>query len=118
MALTMDRDGRIGLVAVYTGDTYPDPDRQLADLIATLRAQVAMHGLESAATAHRTRAMLPDGADPIDTVCVQFETRAAKPLRIYFPYRIKKKLRGPSELTLLEPVTTAGTHAVFPPPGT
>ena len=52
MALTMDAAGRIGMIAVYTGDTYPDPDNQLADLQATLKKQVALHRLDAAATAH------------------------------------------------------------------
>jgi hypothetical protein len=113
MALTMDRTGRIGMIAVYTGDTYPDPDNHLADLIATVKAQAALHELESTATAHYEQVVLAPHAPPLDAVCVQFETRRAAPLRVYFPYTIKKKLSGPSELTPLEPVTTAGTHAVF-----
>jgi hypothetical protein len=115
MALTMDDAGRIGVIAVYTGDTFPDPDNHLADLMSTVKAQVAMHGLESAALAHRESARFPNDPDSFDSVCVHFETRNAKPLRIYFPYRIKKKLRGRSEITLLAPVTTAGTHVVFEP---
>jgi hypothetical protein len=113
MALTMDAAGRIGSVAVYTGDTFPDPDNHLADLLATVKRQVARHGLESAVTAHYERVVLPPETTAFDTVCVQYETRRAKPLRIYFPYRIKKKLSGRSEITPLEPVTTPGTHAVF-----
>ncbi len=117
MALTMDAQGRIGTIAVYTGDTYPDPDNHLADLRATVRRQVTMHALEGAAIAHYERIALAPGAAAIDTVCVQYEARRAAPLRIYFPYRIAKKLSGPSLLTPLDPVTTAGTHAVFPPRG-
>jgi len=113
MALTMDESGRIGLIAVYTGDAFPDPDNHLADLMATVKAQVALHALESAATAHYERVVFPHEAAPLDAVCVQYETRNAKPLRIYFPYRIKKKLSGRSEITRLPPITTAGTHVVF-----
>ncbi len=113
MALTMDAAGRIGMIAVYTGDTYPDPDNHLADLTSTVKAQVALHALESAATAHHERVRLPDEPAAIDTVCVRYETRRAKPLRVYFPYHIKKKLSGPSEITRLAPVTTDGTHAFF-----
>jgi hypothetical protein len=115
MALTMDDAGRIGMIAVYTGDSFPDPDNHLADLMATVKAQVALHALESAATAHYERIVLPADTTALDTVCVQYETRSAKPLRVYFPYRIKKKLSGPSEITHLPPVTMRGTHAVFPP---
>lgn len=114
MALTMDDAGRIGMIAVYTGDTYPDPDNHLADLTATVKAQVTLHALESAATAHHERLVLPDHTAALDTVCVQYETRRAKPLRVYFPYHIKKKLSGPSEITRLAPITTDGTHALFP----
>jgi hypothetical protein len=117
MALTMDAEGRIGRIAVYTGDTYPDPDNALADLRATVKRQVTLHALEGAATAHYERIALEPGADAVDTVCVQYEARRAAPLRIYFPYRIAKKLSGSSPLTPLAPVTTAGTHAVFPPRG-
>jgi hypothetical protein len=113
MALTMDDAGRIGMIAVYTGDTYPHPDNHLADLTATVKAQITLRALESAATAHHERVTLPDGTAPLDAVCVQYETRRAKPLRVYFPYRIKKKLSGPSEITRLTPVTTDGPHALF-----
>jgi hypothetical protein len=113
MALTMDTAGRIGMIAVYTGDTFPDPDNHLSDLRATVKQQVAMHALESAATAHYERAVLPHTAGALDTVCVQYEARSAKPLRIYFPYRINKKLSGPSQITRLTPVTIPGTHVVF-----
>jgi hypothetical protein len=117
MALTMDAAGRIGMIAVYTGDTYPDPDNHLADLQATLKKQVALHRLDAAATAHHAAAVLEPGTAPVETVCVQYETRHAAPLRIYFPYRIVKKLSGPSTITRLAAVTTAGTHAVFAAPG-
>ena len=113
MALTMDDEGRIGMIAVYTGDTYPHPDNHLADLAVTVKAQVALHGLESAATAHHTRITFAPGEAAIDTVCVQYESRAGKPLRVYFPYTIAKKLSGPSKITPQTPVTTAGTHTVF-----
>jgi hypothetical protein len=113
MALTMDDTGRIGMIAVYTGDTFPDPDNHLADLMATVKAQVALHALESAAMAHYEPVVVPPGAAAVDAVCVQYETRRAKPLRVYFPYRIKKKLTGPSEITRLPALTTRGTHAVF-----
>lgn len=115
LALTMDEHGRIGTIAVYTGDTYPDPDNHLADLRATVKRQVTMHALASAATAHYERIAFTPGAAAVDTVCVQYEARRGAPLRIYFPYRIAKKLSGPSLLTPLDPVTTIGTHAVFPP---
>jgi hypothetical protein len=117
MALTMDDAGRIGMIAVYTGDTFPDPENHLADLRATVRRQVTMHALESAATAHYERVMLPHEVHPLDSICVQYEARNAKPLRISFPYRIKVKLSGDSEITRLAPVTRAGTRAVFPAPG-
>lgn len=113
MALTMDDSGRIGMIAVYTGDTFPDPDNHLADLMTTVKQQVRMHALESAATAHYERVVLSPETAAQDTVCVQYETRSAKPLRIFFPYQIKKKLSGRSEITFLPPVTTAGTHVVF-----
>jgi hypothetical protein len=113
MALTMDDAGRIGMIAVYTGDTYPDPDNHLADLTATVKAQVALHALESAATAHHTRVTFAPGEAAFDTVCVQYESRTGKPLRVYFPYTIEKKLSGPSKVTPQAPVTTAGRHAVF-----
>ncbi len=117
MALTMDATGRIGMIAVYTGDSYGDPDNALADLTATVKQQAIMHALDSTATAHYTRIAFEPGAAQVDTVCVQYENRRTKPLRIYFPYRIKKKLSGPSEITRLAPVTTAGTRAVFGAPG-
>ncbi len=113
MALTMDAGGRIGMIAVYTGDTFPDPDNHLADLMATVKQQVALHALESAATAHYEPVVVPPGEVTLDAVCVQYETRSAKPLRVYFPYRIKKKLSGRSEITQLPAVTTRGTHTVF-----
>lgn len=116
MALTMDEEGRIGLIAVYTGDTFPDPDNHLVDLTAAVRAQVKMHGLASAATANYERVVLARDAPAVDTVCVRYETRHAEPLRIYFPYQIKKKLSGRSEITPLPPVTTPGTHRVFAKP--
>jgi hypothetical protein len=118
MALTMDAAGRIGVIAVYTGDTYPHPDNVLADLMATVKAQVALHSLESAALAYHQRTIFAGEATRLDAVCVQYETRNAGPLRVYFPYRIKKKLSGPSEITPLPPVTTAGTHVVFDQPST
>jgi hypothetical protein len=113
LALTMDDAGRIGMIAVYTGDSYGHPDNQLADLQATVKRQVSMHALDSAATAHYELVTLaPDGA-PVDAICVQYETRRAAPLRIYFPYTIKKKLSAPPEITTLVPVTTAGTRVMF-----
>jgi hypothetical protein len=116
---TMDDSGRIGMIAVYTGDSYGQPDNQLADLQATVKAQVAMHALESAATAHYERLVLAPETGAVDAICVQYETRRAAPLRVYFPYTIKKKLSGPSEITTLAPVTTVGTRVVFgaPPEG-
>jgi hypothetical protein len=113
MALTMDAAGRIGMVAVYTGDTFPSPDNHLADLTATVKRQVATHALESAATAHYERVVLAGGTAAVDAVCVQYETRRAGPLRIYFPYQIKKKLSGRSEISHLPAVTKAGKHVVF-----
>ena len=113
MALTMDDRGRVGVIAVYTGDAFPDPENHLADLRVTLKRQVAMHALESAATAHYERVVLPHEVHPLDSVCVQYEARNAKPLRISFPYRINVKLSADSEITPLAPVTRAGMHAVF-----
>jgi hypothetical protein len=117
MALTMDDHGRIGMIAVYTGDTFPDPDNHFADLMATVKAQVARHALESAALAHHERFIFSSAEPALDSVCVHFETRRAKPLRVYFPYYITKRLSGRSQITPLAPITTAGTHVVFPRPG-
>jgi hypothetical protein len=114
MALTMDDAGRLGIVGVYTGDAFPSTDNQLAHLQETVRRQAGMHGLESAATAHQERVLLPYEAHELDAVCVQFETRKADPLCIFFAYRIKIKLIGDSEITRLAPVTRAGTRRVFP----
>jgi hypothetical protein len=69
MALTMDDAGRIGMIAVYTGDSFPDPDNHLADLMATVKAQVALHALESAATAHYERIVLPADTTALDSRC-------------------------------------------------
>jgi hypothetical protein len=115
MALTMDDAGRIGMIAVYTGDTFPDPDNHLADLMATVKTQVARHTLAGAALAYHQRAVFAASEAALDAVCVQYESRTAQPLRVYFPYRIKKKLSGRSEITRLAPVTLAGTHVVFAP---
>jgi hypothetical protein len=116
MALTMDDVGRIGMIAVYTGDTFPDPENHLADLRATVKRRVTMHALESAATAHYERVTLPYEVHPLDSICVQYEARNGKPLRIFFPYRIKVKLSGDSEITRLAAVTQPGVRAVFPAP--
>ncbi len=113
LALTMDDRGRVGVIAVYTGDAFPNPDNALADLRVTVKRQVAMHALESAATAHHERVVVPHEAHPLDSVCVQYEARNAKPLRISFPYRINVKLSGDSQITRLAPVTRAGVHALF-----
>jgi len=48
-----------------------------------------------------------------DAVCVRYESRHAPPLRIYFPYRLTKKLTGLSTITRLPPLTTTGTRAFF-----
>jgi hypothetical protein len=109
----MDAGGRIGSVAVYTGDQFPHPDNQLADLRATLKLQVALHTLESIAVARHERIMLPYEVHPLDSVEVEYETRNGKPLSISFPYRIKVKLQGDSEITPLAAVTRAGRRAVF-----
>jgi hypothetical protein len=116
MALTMDAAGRIGVIAVYTGDQFPDPGNHLADLRATVTLQVRMHGLDSAAIAHYERVALPFEVHPLDSVRVDFETRGGKPLSISFPYRIKVKLSGDSEITQLAAVTRAGSRALFPAP--
>jgi hypothetical protein len=116
LALTMDDAGRIGIIAVYTGDTFPDPHNHLADLRATVKLQVALHALESAAIAYYERVALPYEVHPLDSVCVLYETRNGKPLNISFPYRIKVKLSGDSEITRLAAVTRAGSRAVFPAP--
>jgi hypothetical protein len=113
MALTMDANGRIGMVAVYTGDTYPDPDLALADLMTSLKTHVERNALESAALAHYECITGDAGAPARDAVCVRYETRHAAPLRIYFPFQIQRKLSGPSPITRLPPVTCAGTHAIF-----
>jgi hypothetical protein len=113
MALTMDDSGRIAIIAVYTGDAFPDPANHLADLLATLKQQAGKQTLESVATAHRERVILPYEAHPLDSVCVQYEVRNGKPLRVCFPYRIKVKLRGDSEITRLAPVPRAGLNTVF-----
>jgi hypothetical protein len=113
MALTMDGDDRIGLVSVYTGDAYPDPDMALADLMATLKRCVERDRLESAALAHYERTVATAGSAALDAVCVRFETRRAAPLRIYFPYRITRKLRGLSPIERLPSMTLPGTRAIF-----
>jgi hypothetical protein len=117
MALTMDDAGRIGIIAVYTGDQFPDPDNHLADLRATVKLQVAMHALASAAIAHYERVTLPHEVHPLDSIRVHFEARNGRPLSITFPYRIRVKLSGDSEITQLAAVTRAGSRAMFPAPG-
>ncbi len=116
MALTMDDAGRIGIIAVYTGDQFPDPDNHLADLRATVKLQVAMHALASAAIAHYERVTLPHEVHPLDSIRVHFEARNGRPLSITFPYRIRVKLSGDSEITQLAAVTRAGSRAMFPAP--
>jgi hypothetical protein len=113
MALTMDDAGRIGVIAVYTGDTFPDPGNHLADLRATVKRQVTMHTLESAAIAYYESVALPHEVHPLDSIRVEYETRNGKPLSISFPYRIKVKLSGDSEITQLAAVTRAGSRTVF-----
>jgi hypothetical protein len=114
LALTMDADGRIGSLAVYTGDHFPHPENQLADLRATLKLQVALHTLESAVIAHYERISLASEVHPLDSVEVEYETRSGKPLSVSFPYRIKVKLQGDSEVTPLAAVTRPGRRALFP----
>lgn len=111
MALTMDDAGRIGVIAVYTGDEFPEPANQLADLRATVKRQTGMHSLESAAVAYYERMTPAHEVHPLDSVCVQYEARVAKPLRISFPYRIKVKLSGDSVITQLAPVTRSDMPA-------
>jgi hypothetical protein len=113
MALTIDDAGRIGLVDVYDGHDYPTPDRQLVDLRATLRRHAERQPLAGAATAHSERIRMPGEGERFEAVCVQYEAPSSKPLRVYFPYTIRKRLSGPSEITQHEPITMDGTHAIF-----
>jgi len=113
LALTMDAGGRIGSVAVYTGDQFPHPENQLADLRATLKGQVALHTLESTAIAFYERITLASDVQPLDSVAVEYETRNGKPLSVAFPYRIKVKLQGNSEITPLAAVTRPGRRTLF-----
>jgi hypothetical protein len=115
LALWIDGDGRIGLVSVYAGRDFPEHDLHLVELRSALKLQARREPrIVGVATAHRERVRMPGVEDPFESVCVQFESRGDEPLRIYFPYRIKKKLSGPSELTALEAIRVAGTNAVFP----
>jgi hypothetical protein len=114
LAVWIDADGRIGVVSVYAGRDYPEYDLHLVELRSALKLQTRRDPkIVGVATAHRERVRMPGMEDPFESVCVQFEARGEEPVRVYYPYRIKKKLSGPSEITLLEPVSVPGTNAVF-----
>jgi hypothetical protein len=115
LAVWIDADGRIGVVSVYAGRDYPEHDHHLTELRSALKLQARRdQKIVGVATAHRERVRMPGLEDPFESVCVQYEARGEEPLRVYYPYRIKKKLSGLSEVTLLEPVSVPGTNAVFP----
>jgi hypothetical protein len=114
LAVWIDTDGRIGVVSVYAGRDYPAHDLHLVELRSALTLRTRRDPkIVGVATAHRERVRMPGIEDPFESVCVQYEARDEEPLRVYFPYRIKKKLSGPSELTLLDPVSVPGTNSVF-----
>jgi hypothetical protein len=115
LAAWIDGDGRIGLVSVYAGRDYPEPDLHLVEVRSALKVHVRREArIVGAASAHRERIRVPGIDDPFESVCVQYEARGGRPLRVYYPYRIKKKLSGRSELTRLEPVSVPGSDPVFP----
>lgn len=114
MALWIDEDGRIGVVSVYAGRDFVEPDTHLVEVRSALKLQARRQAsIVGVATAHRERSRLPGVEDPFETVCVQYESRTEGAVRVYFPYRIKKKLSGPSEITTQPPVAIDGTHAIF-----
>ena len=114
MALWIDEDGRIGVVSVYAGRDFPEPDAHLIDVRAALTTQTRRQPtIVGVATAHRERTRLPGTDDPFETVCVHYESRTEGAVRVYFPYRINKKLSGPSEITAHAPVSIDGTPAIF-----
>jgi hypothetical protein len=113
-ALWIDADGRIGGVSVYAGHDYPEPDHHLVEVRSALRMHARREArVTGVATAHRERLRMPGSDDSFESVCVQFESRNEPAVRVYFPYRIRKKLSGPSEITMLEAIRVAGTNAVL-----
>jgi len=114
LAVWIDADGRIGVVSVYAGRDFPEYDSHLVELRSALKLQTRRDPkIVGVATAHRERVRMPGIEDPFESVCVQYEARGEGPVRVYYPYRIKKKLSGLSELTLLEPVSVPGTNSIF-----
>ncbi len=111
----MDGSGRIGIVSVYAGRDYPEPDLHLVEVRSALKLHARREAkIIGAATAHRDRIRVPGLDDPFECVCVQYEARGEEPLRVYYPYRIKKKLSGRSELARMESVSVPGSDPVFP----
>ncbi len=111
----IDDTGRIGLVSVYAGHDYPEPDLHLVEVRSALKLHARREGrIAGAVTAHRDRLRVPGLDDPFEFVCVQYEARGGEPLRVYYPYRIKKRLSGRSEVTRMESISVPGSDPVFP----
>jgi hypothetical protein len=113
IALTIDAQDRMGIVALYDGNEFPRRDEALVGLQGELRIMATQGKFEAAATAHDIRIKMPEGAEDINAVCVQYEARAESPLKIYFPYTIRRRLIGKSEVEQGEPVTQRGSSIIF-----
>jgi len=114
LAVWIDSGGRMGIVSVYAGRDFPEHDLHLVELRSALQLQTRRDPkIVGVATAHRERVRMPGLDDPFESVCVQYEARGEEPVRVYYPYRIKKKLTPPSELTLFDAVSVIGTRSVF-----
>jgi len=114
IAMTMDSAGRIGIVAVYIGREFPKPDEALIGLQTELRIMAARDKFIAAATASTIRVALPDEPERITALCVQYEAIDELPLRIYFPYTLKAKLQGKSEIARHDPIVQRGTPIIYP----
>jgi hypothetical protein len=113
IALTIDAQERLGIVALYDGNEFPRRDEALIGLQGELRILAGQNKFEAAATAHDIRIKMPEGAEDINAVCVQYEARGESPLKIYFPYSIKRKLMGNSEVDPGEAITQRGSNIIF-----
>ncbi|GAC1414622.1 MAG: hypothetical protein NVSMB64_24860 [Candidatus Velthaea sp.] len=113
IAMTIDAAGRIGVVAVYDGSEFPKSDEALVGLQTELRIMAGQNKFSAAATAHAIRIAMPGEDERMTALCVQYEARDERPLRIYFPYTIRRKLQGKSEIDHGEPIVQRGTPVVF-----
>lgn len=84
-AHAMANDGKVGIVAGYTGDEHPASNEVIELLVQALRAQAAAGEIKASGICYDVRMSGPDGK-PTDAIAVSLEHLAGDSVVVLMPY--------------------------------